>query len=152
MDLGVRGNGVGRVVAEGMKCVWLPETGRWKDRRHGEKFKLLKMEFRTFVNTIIRMIFTTGHRTAARVLKFPRCRVFNVMHFKRTARFVRSCATQKQKKPRKRLSWVITWRAVGVSPPSCPHLTRRAYATPLAGFAATEDVTPPDCESCDYAI
>jgi len=31
---------------------------------------------------------------------------------------------------------------VGVSPPSCPHLTRRAYAAPLAGFAATGDVTP----------
>jgi len=31
-----------------------------------------------------------------------------------------------------RKSWGITWRAVGVSPPSCPHLTRRAYAAPLA--------------------
>ena len=39
-------------------------------------------------------------------------------------------------------SWGITRRAVGVSPPSCPHLTRRAYAAPLAGFAATGDVTP----------
>ncbi|HQZ67847.1 MAG TPA: hypothetical protein PLY87_22305 [Planctomycetaceae bacterium] len=38
--------------------------------------------------------------------------------------------------------WCITWRAVGVSPPSYTHLTRRAYAAPLAGFAATEDVTP----------
>ncbi|HQZ68984.1 MAG TPA: hypothetical protein PLY87_28050 [Planctomycetaceae bacterium] len=38
--------------------------------------------------------------------------------------------------------WGITWRAVGVSPPSYPHLTRRAYAAPLAGFAATWDVTP----------
>ncbi|HQZ67360.1 MAG TPA: hypothetical protein PLY87_19860 [Planctomycetaceae bacterium] len=41
-----------------------------------------------------------------------------------------------------RKSWGIIWRAVGVSPPSCPHLTRRAYAAPLAGFAATENVTP----------
>jgi len=41
-----------------------------------------------------------------------------------------------------RQSCSITWRAVGVSPPSCPHLTRRAYAAPLAGFAATGDVTP----------
>ena len=39
-------------------------------------------------------------------------------------------------------SWGIPWRAVGVSPPSCPHLTRRAYAAPLAGVAATGDVTP----------
>ena len=36
----------------------------------------------------------------------------------------------------------IAWRAVGVSPPSWPHLTRRAYAARLAGFAATGDVTP----------
>ena len=48
-----------------------------------------------------------------------------------------------------RKSWGITWRAVGVSPPSSPHLTRRAYAAPLAGFAATEGRQPPDCE---YAI
>ncbi|HQX48781.1 MAG TPA: hypothetical protein PLY87_24875 [Planctomycetaceae bacterium] len=41
-----------------------------------------------------------------------------------------------------RKSWGITWRAVGVSPPSCTYLTRRAYAAPLAGFAATVDVTP----------
>jgi len=41
-----------------------------------------------------------------------------------------------------RKSWGITWRAVGVSPPSYPHLTRRAYAAPLAEFAATGDVTP----------
>ncbi|HQX52643.1 MAG TPA: hypothetical protein PLY87_10180 [Planctomycetaceae bacterium] len=40
-----------------------------------------------------------------------------------------------------RKSWGIIWRAVGVSPPSYTHLTRRAYAAPLAGFAATRDVT-----------
>lgn len=52
-------------------ALWLPETGRWKDRRHSEKFKLLKMEFRTFVNTIIRIpcqIITTGRRTLYRLL------------------------------------------------------------------------------------
>gem|GEM_PF-1471324 len=41
-----------------------------------------------------------------------------------------------------RKSLGITWRAVGVSPPSFPHLTRRAYAAPLAASAATGDVTP----------
>ncbi|HQZ64441.1 MAG TPA: hypothetical protein PLY87_05165 [Planctomycetaceae bacterium] len=51
-----------------------------------------------------------------------------------------------------RKSWGITWRAVGVSPPSCPHLTRRAYAAPLAGSAASGGRQSPDCESCDYAI
>ena len=30
----------------------LPETGRWKEKRRAEKRKLLRMEFRTFVNTI----------------------------------------------------------------------------------------------------
>ena len=52
-------------------ALWLPETGRWKDRRHSEKFKLLKMEVRTFVNTIIRIpcqILTTGRRTVYRLL------------------------------------------------------------------------------------
>jgi len=41
-----------------------------------------------------------------------------------------------------RQSWGITKRALGVSPPSCPHLTRRAYAAPLAEVAATGDVSP----------
>ena len=52
-------------------ALWLPETGRWKDRRHGEKFKLLKMEFRTFVNTLIRIpcqIVNTGRRIVYRLL------------------------------------------------------------------------------------
>ncbi len=52
-------------------ALWLPETGRWKDRRHGEKFKLLKMEFRAFVNTLIRIpcqIVTTGRRIVYRLL------------------------------------------------------------------------------------
>ena len=52
-------------------ALWLPETGRWKDRRHGEKFKLLKMEFRTFVNTMIRIpcqIVKTGRRIVYRLL------------------------------------------------------------------------------------
>jgi hypothetical protein len=33
----------------------LPETGRWKEQRRKEKFRLLKMEFRTFVTAIIRI-------------------------------------------------------------------------------------------------
>jgi|GEM_PF-4674579 len=28
----------------------------------------------------------------------------------------------------------VSWRAVGVSPPSCTHITRRAHAAPLAGL------------------
>lgn len=52
-------------------ALWLPETGRWKNRRHSEKFKRLKMEFRTFVNTLIRIpcqIVKTGRRIVYRLL------------------------------------------------------------------------------------
>jgi hypothetical protein len=52
-------------------ALWLPETGRWKDRRRAEKFRLLRMEFRTFVNTLIRVpcqIVKTGRRLVYRVL------------------------------------------------------------------------------------
>lgn len=53
--------------------LWLPETGRWKDRRRAEKFKLLRMEFRTFVNTLIRVpcqIVKSGRRIIYRVLSW----------------------------------------------------------------------------------
>jgi len=49
----------------------VPETGRWKIRRHEEKFRLLKMEFRTFVTAIIRIpcqIVRTSRRTIYRLL------------------------------------------------------------------------------------
>jgi len=52
-------------------ALWLPETGRWKDRRRAEKRRLLRMEFRTFVNTMIRVpcqIIRTGRRLVYRVL------------------------------------------------------------------------------------
>ena len=54
-------------------ALWLPETGRWKDRRRAEKYKLLRMEFRTFVNTLIRVpcqIVKTGRRLVYRVLSW----------------------------------------------------------------------------------
>jgi len=60
-----------RSMLKAWSALWLPEAGRWKDHRHTEKFKLLKMEFRTFVNTIIRIpcqIVTTGRRTVYRLL------------------------------------------------------------------------------------
>ena len=49
----------------------LPETGRWKDQRRQEKFRLLKMEFRTFVTAIIRIpcqIVKTGRQRVFRLL------------------------------------------------------------------------------------
>jgi len=54
-------------------ALWLPESGRWKDRRHSEKSRLLKMEFRTFVNTMMRIpcqIVRTGRRIDCRVLSW----------------------------------------------------------------------------------
>ena len=54
-------------------ALWLSETGRWKERRRAEKRKLLRMEFRTFVNTIIRVpcqIVMTGRRIVYRVLSW----------------------------------------------------------------------------------
>ena len=54
-------------------ALWLPETGRWKERRRAEKRKLLRMEFRTFVNTMIRVpcqIVKTGRRIVYRVLSW----------------------------------------------------------------------------------
>ena len=54
-------------------ALWLPETGRWKEQRRAEKRKLLRMEFRTFVNTLIRVpcqIVKTGRRIVYRVLSW----------------------------------------------------------------------------------
>ncbi len=54
-------------------ALWLPETGRWKEKRRAEKHKLLRMEFRTFVNTMIRVpcqIVKTGRRIVYRVLSW----------------------------------------------------------------------------------
>gem|GEM_PF-5636386 len=42
----------------------------------------------------------------------------------------------------------VVRRAVGVSPPSCAHLTRRAYAAPLAGFAASGDYSFVKAHDC----
>jgi hypothetical protein len=47
------------------------ETGRWKVRRREEKFRLLRMEFRTFVTAMIRIpcqIVRTSRRTIYRLL------------------------------------------------------------------------------------
>lgn len=54
-------------------ALWLPESGRWKEKRRAEKRKLLRMEFRTFVNAIIRVpcqIAKRGRRIVYRVLSW----------------------------------------------------------------------------------
>jgi len=58
-------------------ALWLPETGCCKDRRRVEKRKLLHMNSRTFVNTMMRVpcqIVKTGGRIVSSVLagnEFP---------------------------------------------------------------------------------
>ncbi|MFO8013059.1 MAG: IS1380 family transposase [Phycisphaerae bacterium] len=49
----------------------LPETGRWRERRRAEKQTVLRMEFKKFVNTLMRVpcqIVRTGRRIVYRLL------------------------------------------------------------------------------------
>jgi hypothetical protein len=54
-------------------ALWLPENGRWKERRRQEKQQLLRMEFRTFINAIMKLpcqIVRTGRRLVYRLLSW----------------------------------------------------------------------------------
>jgi hypothetical protein len=54
-------------------ALWLPETGRWAKKHRAEKQQLLKMEFRTFVNYMIKIpcqIVRTGRRLVYRLLSW----------------------------------------------------------------------------------
>jgi hypothetical protein len=49
----------------------LPETGRWQEKRRAEKQTVLRMEFKKFVNTLVRVpcqIVRTGRRVVYRLL------------------------------------------------------------------------------------
>jgi hypothetical protein len=49
----------------------LPETGRWQERRRAEKQAVLRMEFKKFVNALMRVpcqIVRTGRRIVYRLL------------------------------------------------------------------------------------
>ena len=51
----------------------LPESGRWRDRHQREKLTVLKMEFRTFLNSLMRIpaqLVRTGRRTIFRLLSW----------------------------------------------------------------------------------
>lgn len=53
----------------------LPTTGRWRDRYREEQQSLLRMEFRTFLNALIRIpaqIVRTGRRIVFRLLAYNR--------------------------------------------------------------------------------
>jgi hypothetical protein len=52
-------------------ALWLPEKGRWATKHHAEKQVLLKMDFRTFVNSMMKIpcqIIRTGGRLIYRLL------------------------------------------------------------------------------------
>jgi hypothetical protein len=54
-------------------ALWIPDHGRWKQRRSQEKQKLLHMEFRTFINSIMKLpcqIVRTGRRLVYRLLSW----------------------------------------------------------------------------------
>ena len=54
-------------------ALWLPEKGRWASRRRAEKYQLLKMEFRTFVNAMLKIpcqIIHSGRRIIYRLLNW----------------------------------------------------------------------------------
>jgi hypothetical protein len=53
----------------------LPTSGRWHDRYHEEKGQLLRMEFRTFLNALIRIptqIVRTGRKIIFRLMAYNR--------------------------------------------------------------------------------
>ena len=54
-------------------ALWLPEEGRWAQKHRGEKQRVLRMEFRTFVNHFIKLpcqIIHTGRRVIYRLLSW----------------------------------------------------------------------------------
>jgi hypothetical protein len=56
-------------------ALWLPEDGRWRERRREEKHRVLRMEFRTFLNAFIKLpcqIVRAGGRLIYRVLAYRR--------------------------------------------------------------------------------
>lgn len=61
-------------------ALWLPEVGRWREKHRAEKHRVLRMEFRSFLNAFIKIpcqIIRTGHTLVYRVLSYnPNLPVF----------------------------------------------------------------------------
>jgi hypothetical protein len=63
-------------LAWDLKAWWalrLPEQGRWREKRRAEKHRVLRMEFRTFVNAFIKLpcqIVRTGRKLVYRLLAY----------------------------------------------------------------------------------
>jgi Transposase DDE domain group 1 len=56
-------------------ALWLPENGRWAEKHRREKQRVLRMEFRTFVNNFIKIpsqIIHTGRQVIYRLLSWNR--------------------------------------------------------------------------------
>lgn len=54
-------------------ALWLPEKGRWASKHRAEKYELLRMEFRTYVNVMIKIpcqILQTGRQIVYRLLNW----------------------------------------------------------------------------------
>jgi hypothetical protein len=54
-------------------ALWLPETGRWSQKHRSEKQALLRMEFRKFVNVMLKLpcqIVRTGRKIVYRLLNW----------------------------------------------------------------------------------
>jgi hypothetical protein len=61
-------------------ALWLPEDGRWREKHQAEKHRVLRMEFRTFLNAFIKIpcqIVHSGRKLIYRVLSYnPHLPVF----------------------------------------------------------------------------
>ena len=61
-------------------ALWLPEEGRWREKHQAQKHRVLRMEFRTFVNAFIKIpcqIIRSGRKLIYRVLSYnPNLPVF----------------------------------------------------------------------------
>jgi hypothetical protein len=103
--------------------VWLalsmPETGRWKIRRQEEKFRLLKMEFRTFVTAMIRVpCQICRHRSAPKEIELA---IGEIRANQRRASFV-SWKSLRQFSPQTTPAGSLVLRLVDRSGRSCAHL------------------------------
>ena len=61
-------------------ALWLPEEGRWREKHQAQKHRVLRMEFRTFLNAFIKIpcqIVRVGRKLIYRVLSYnPHLPVF----------------------------------------------------------------------------
>ncbi|MBI4880605.1 MAG: IS1380 family transposase, partial [Planctomycetes bacterium] len=70
----------------------IPETGRWRDRRAQEKRELLRMEFKRFVNAIIRV--------PVQVVRSGRCLVYRFLAWRPWAGVVARASELLRVRPR----------------------------------------------------